>query len=321
MKIFSTALDLAKDPELAHKKLQMAVGNFDGLHLGHRKLLQKALAQKRQLGGCLAVYSFSPHPQTLFIPEKKHIHLENRETWYHRFREFGVEVLIEEKFTREFSLQSADEFLQKQWLEALRLQSLVVGQDFRFGHGRLGDFTHLTHWARENRIELFGIPPFLVNKERVSTSGIKLALEKGELKKAHSFLGRPFSIRGTVQPGDRKGRELGFPTLNLSDSSSELLKRGVYLTSVRGALDVWDSITNVGIRPTVHKQSPVLVESHILGDFQDNLYGQAIEVEFLEFLRPEKKFASLDELKKQIQIDVQLSREYFLKRKQGGIES
>lgn len=318
MKIFSSSLEVARDPDLAHKMLQMAVGNFDGLHLGHRKLLQKALTQKRLLGGLLAVYSFSPHPQTFLNPDKKHILLENRETWYHRLREFGVDVLIEEKFTKEFSALSATDFLQKQWLESLRVQSLVVGVDFRFGHNRSGDIEILKSWSKKHGVELFPIEPVLVEGLRVSTSGIKTLLSEGKLNRVPDFLGRPFSIRGTVQPGDQKGRELGFRTLNIFDNSAELLKRGVYLTSVRGALEVWDSITNVGVRPTIHSESPLVVESHILGQFDDNLYGQSLEIEFLEFLRDERKFSQVQELKSQIQSDVNFAQHYFQQRKRSG---
>ena len=314
MKIFSSALAVARDPDLAHKKLHMAVGNFDGLHLGHRRLLQKALQNKRQWGGLLAVYSFNPHPQAFLTPHKKHILLENRDTWYFRLKEFGVDVLIEENFTKEFSEIPAELFLQRQWLESLHLQSLVVGQDFRFGFKRSGDVNLLNLWAKKNGIDFTAIEPVLVNEQRVSTSGIKALLSDGKIQNVSAFLGRPFSIRGVVQPGDHKGRELGFRTMNILDPSAEILKRGVYVTSVRGALDVWEAITNVGVRPTVHHISPTVVEAHILGSFQDNLYGQTVEVEFLEFLRDEKKFKGLEELKKQITEDVKFAENYFQSR-------
>ncbi|MFN8846860.1 MAG: bifunctional riboflavin kinase/FAD synthetase [Bdellovibrionales bacterium] len=317
MKIFSSAQSVARDPDLAHKKLHMAVGNFDGLHLGHRRLLQKALQNKRQWGGLLAVYSFNPHPQSFLSPLKKHILLENRETWYYRLREFGVDVLIEENFTKEFSEKSAEHFLQHQWHERLNLQSLVVGEDFRFGYQRQGDIKLLKSWSQQNGIDFSPISPVLINNQRVSTSGIKSLLFEGRPQQISNYLGRPFSIRGVVQPGDQKGRELGYPTMNIIDASAELLKRGVYVTSVRGALDVWEAITNVGVRPTVHNVSPVVVEAHILNKFQDNLYGQTVEIEFLEFLREEKKFSSFEDLKMQISQDVQLAQEFFRSRHRG----
>jgi riboflavin kinase/FMN adenylyltransferase len=311
MKIFSSSVSVAHDTDLAHKKLHMAVGNFDGLHLGHRRLLQKALQNKRQWGGLLAVYSFNPHPQSFLSPLKKHILLESRDTWYFRLREFGVDVLIEENFTKEFSELSAHHFLQHQWLESLHLQSLVVGEDFRFGHQRQGDVKMLDIWSKKHGIDFSPIAPVMVNNQRVSTSGIKTLLVQGLPQQVSILLGRPFSIRGVIQPGDQKGRELGFPTLNILDSSAENLKRGVYITSVRGALDVWEAITNVGVRPTVHHVSPVVVEAHILGEFQDNLYGQSVEIEFLEFIREEKKFNGFEELKQQIGLDVLSAQNFF----------
>jgi len=294
----------------------MAVGNFDGLHLGHQKLLQKALSQKRLLGGNLAIYSFTPHPQAFFQADKKHTYLENRETWYQRLKDFGVDILIEEKFTKSFSELSAQEFLLKYWQSSLHLKSLVVGSDFKFGFQRTGDFSMIQNWANDCDIQLFGISPVMINNNRVSTSKIKSYLLEGSVFEASQLLGRPFSIRGQVEPGHQKGRELGFPTLNLRDFSAENLKRGVYITLVRGAFDVWNSVTNVGVRPTIHEKSITLVESHILDGFKDNLYGQNIEVEFLSFVRPEMKFSGLESLKLQIASDVTAAENYF-KKKQG----
>lgn len=310
MKIFSSSLEVPKKSQILH----IAVGNFDGLHLGHQKLLQKALMQKRQSGGLLAIYSFRPHPQTLFQPEKKHLYLECRDTWHQRLRDFGVDILIEENFTKSFSELSPNQFLETYWSGALLIKSLVVGTDFRFGFQRQGDFKVIDQWARQKDIQLFGIDPVLINEERVSTSKIKSCLNQGLVVEASQLLGRPFSIRGQVEPGHKKGRELGFPTLNVQDPSSENLKRGVYITLVRGAFDVWNSVTNVGVRPTVHEKSVTLVESHILGGFQENLYGQNIEVEFLSFVRPEMKFSSLEQLKNQISLDVKISEDFFEKR-------
>lgn len=293
----------------------MAVGNFDGLHLGHQKLLQKALSQKRLLGGALVIYSFTPHPQAFFQPDKKHIYLECRETWHQRLRDFGVDILIEEKFTKTFSELSSEQFLLQHWQSALHIKSLIVGTDFRFGHRRTGDFLQIQEWAIKNDIQIFGIPPVMLNDERVSTSRIKNCLNQGHVLEASQLLGRPFSIRGQVEPGHKKGRELGFPTLNIRDRSAENLKRGVYTTLVRGAFDVWSSVTNVGVRPTVHEKSITLVESHVLDGFKENLYGQNIEVEFLSFIRPEMKFSGLEQLKQQIASDVVTGEEFFEKRK------
>ena len=310
MKVFTSSLDVPKD----FTDLHMAVGNFDGLHIGHQKLLQKALQMKRLQSGSLAVYSFFPHPQAFFQSDVKHLYLEKRETWYQRLKDFGVDLLIEEKFTKKFSELQAEDFLKIHWQGALQLKSLVVGEDFKFGHKRTGDFSMIQKWSKSVNVEVHGVAPVLMNEKRVSTSQIKTHLLSGEVQNASQLLGRPFSIRGIVEPGAKKGRELGFPTLNIREPSGELLKRGVYLTRVRGALDVWPSVTNVGVRPTVHAQSLTLVESHLLGTFRDNLYGQNIEVEFLSFLRPEKKFTNLDELKAQIAVDVKTAEDYFVSK-------
>lgn len=309
MRIYSSSLELlqAQAPQALATRpgLHLTVGNFDGLHLGHQALLNQAQKCKKQLGGWLGVYSFDPHPQSFFKPQGPHIYLEKRSAWRERLADMGVDLLIEEKFTKDFSALSAQEFLETHWGDFLNLKSLTVGVDFRFGQGRTGDVNYLKSWCKKKGIVLHAIEPVLVDGERVSTSKIKALLGEGDVVRASQCLGRAFSIRGVVQKGDQRGRTIGFPTLNLIEESAALLRRGVYVTTMCWNSRTYSGITNVGIRPTVHATSPVVTETHIVGSFDRELYGEEIEIHFKSFVREERKFKSLEDLKQQIQIDTQ----------------
>lgn len=308
MRIYSSSLELLQKPaEKPAKGLHLTVGNFDGLHLGHQALLNQAQKCKKQQDGWLGVYSFDPHPQSFFKPQIAHVYLEKRSAWREHLADRGVDVLIEEKFTKDFSELSAEEFLERHWGDFLNLKSLTVGVDFRFGKGRSGNLEMLKSWCAKKGIALYAIQPVLVDGERVSTSKIKSLLSEGDVVRAAKYLGRPFCLRGIVQKGDQRGRTIGFPTLNLIEDSAVLLKRGVYLTTVCWNSRTYSGITNVGVRPTVHAASIVVAETHIVGSFDREIYSEEIEVHFESFVREERKFSSLDELKKQIEIDTKLA--------------
>jgi len=287
----------------------MTVGNFDGLHRGHQALLQMARAEKVRHGGLLAVYSFDPHPQVLFKAPGEHTYLEKRSVWRERLANSGVDILIEEKFTKEFSQLSAEEFLERHWARELNLKSLTVGSDFRFGRNRQGEQKLLESWSQERGLIFHAVPPVIFEGERVSTSRIKALLREGQVLQVQNLLGRPFSIKGEVKKGDQRGRTLGFPTLNLVEESASLLRRGVYVASVNHKAKSFLAVTNVGVRPTLHQSSQVVVESHLLGTSLEEFYGQIIEVQFQDFLRDEKKFSGLEELRQQIQVDIHKAQE------------
>ncbi len=307
MKSFSSSAELAGSSQDLH----MTVGNFDGLHLGHSKLLSQAIQNKSVQGGLSCVYTFEPHPRRYFNPQFEHVYLQDRRSWKEQLEQkWKIDCLVEEKFTKEFAETPASEFLQKYW-KKLKLKTLVVGADFRFGKQREGDVDQLKKWCDENSIGLFLIPPVEIKGVRVSTTLIRDCLSHGDLVSAEKFLGRHFSIEGLVVKGQQKGRLLGFPTLNLIDERATLLRRGVYVTWVHHGGQKWPAITNVGIRPTVHAESAVVIESHVLKGLEQSLYGERIEVEFISFVREEKKFGSLDELKSHIASDVAAAKEHF----------
>jgi riboflavin kinase/FMN adenylyltransferase len=297
--------------------LHMTVGNFDGLHLGHQSLIKKVLENKAKEGGLTAVFSFFPHPRAFFNPQFQHIYLQDRRVWRSELAEaWKIDVLIEEKFTKELAETPAEGFLDQYFGSHLNLKSITVGFDFRFGQKRKGDVEKLRSWCQAKGIELFLIPPVEIDGVRVSTTLIRDCLVHGDLSFAQKYLGQPFTIHGTVARGDQKGRLLGFPTLNLIDPRASLLRRGVYLSMVNyrdgeGLEHRWPSITNVGIRPTIHDQSGLVIESHVLRGLNQTLYGEEIKVEFISFVREEMRFANLDELKKQIAADVNVAHTFF----------
>ncbi len=325
MKSFSSALNFSEnlhktsenDPAPVEKSeksfIHMTVGNFDGVHLGHRRLLDQAISNQKKYGGKTCVYTFSPHPRRYFNPQFEHVYLQDRKAWKNQLeKNWNIDYLIEENFTQKFAETSAEDFLLDYWQKSLPLKTLVVGEDFRFGKKRDGDVERLKLWCTQNSIELFLIPPVEIVGVRVSTTLIRDCLVHGDLVSAEKYLGRHFLIEGLVEKGEQKGRLLGFPTLNVVDEKATLLRRGVYLTwvtSTRGAK--LPAITNVGIRPTIHSQSAVVIESHVLAGLDQTLYGERIGVEFISFVREEKKFGSLDELKKQIATDVTTAKDYF----------
>lgn len=263
------------------------------------------------------VYTFKPHPRAYFNPQFEHVYLQDRKSWRAALEsKWGINYLIEENFTKEFAETPAEDFLDKYFGQHLGLRTLTVGEDFRFGKKRKGDVEMLKAWCDQHEIGLFLIPPVEIEGVRVSTTLIRDCLIHGDLISAEKYLGHHFSITGSVAQGHQKGRLLGFPTLNLHDERGSLLKRGVYLSWVKyhgpnGLKQQWPSITNVGIRPTIHDQSALVIESHVLQGLERTLYGELIEVEFIRFVREEKRFAGLDELKNQIAADVKVAQTFF----------
>lgn len=316
MKSFSSAFEF---PLFAQNLMQneksfihLTVGNFDGLHLGHRKLLGQALANQKKYGGKTCVYTFHPHPRRFFNPDFEHVYLQDRESWKEQLdQDWKIDYLIEEKFTKELAETSPVDFLEKYWRQTLPLKTLIVGEDFRFGQKRAGDVQALRNWCSDNSVELFLIAPVEIEGVRVSTTLIRDCLIHGDLRSAEKYLGRHFAIKGLVEKGEQKGRLLGFPTLNVIDEKATLLRRGVYVSWVHHQGQKWPAITNVGIRPTIHTQSAIVIESHVLAGLDQTLYGDSVEVEFVSFVREEKKFGSLEELKAQIAADVKTAKDYF----------
>ena len=288
----------------------LTVGNFDGLHLGHQALIESVTRRAGELGRPAGLYTFDPHPSRVLYPESAPLQLMTWSQLEGRLEQAGIDFLVRERFTREFSTYSADQFLEDVIARHIEPEEIFVGRDFHFGKGRSGSGESLAERAPKFGIRVEIIPQVCVDDRDVSSSRVRALLEAGDVEQAARCLGRPYSIEGRVVLGDQRGRTLGFPTANLEPRNELIPARGVYATTV--ALDNgedWPSVTNIGTRPTF-EPGRVLTEAHLL-DFDGDLYGSDIELRFHRRIRDEKRFSGPDELREQIARDADRAREHF----------
>lgn len=289
---------------LSDRPLHLAVGMFDGVHLGHRAVIAPAVAAARASGGRSAVLTFRPHPSRLFRPDDPTRLIFDTATQAERIGGLGVDALIVHPFTREFAAIPAEAFLP--WLRQ-RLPSLAsihVGDNWRFGAGRQGDVATLKAASTTAGVTAFCAPPVCVGGEPVTSTRIRRLLVEGEIDRANALLGSSYAMSGSVVPGRKLGRTIGFPTLNLPWDPELRPRFGVYRVNlnpggVRG-------IANYGVRPTVEAAGSPLLEIHVLGECAWGP-GDRIAAEWKQFLRPEMRFPSLAELKAQIACDIKLA--------------
>ncbi len=297
------------DPEVPLKSPTSAtIGIFDGVHLGHRRLISLLLKDAREKGVSSCIVTFHPHPQKilrgidvpLILPLRERFRLLEKE---------GVDVTVCYSFTKEFSALSAKEFVSDMLVGRLRIKSIFVGPDFFFGRNREGNLNMLEVMGKSYNFETRKVEPALLDGEVISSTAIRMLIEEGMVRKAARFLGDSFSIEGIVKEGERRGRKLGFPTANVDTDWEMLPKRGVYVTWAHLGRERFESITNVGVRPTFD-ENKLLVETHII-DFKGDLYGKPIRIEFVDRLRDERRFESIDALVAQISRDVKRTKEIF----------
>ncbi len=286
--------------------LHLAIGVFDGVHAGHQAVIERAVKAAARHGGLAGVLTFDPHPIKVIAPGKAPAAL--LETLEHKARvvsELGVQLFIPLHFDMEFSKMEAAEFLQG--LTAAPVRTIAVGEDWRFGHNRVGDAGLLQAEAPTHGYTLEAVPPVMHDGERISSSRIRQAIRDGNLGSAEQMLGRPYTVAGKVVEGRQLGRTLGFPTANLATGSLQLPPDGVW--AIRARMEdgrILPGVANLGIRPTVGGEGRLL-EVHLF-DFSADLYGTELEIHFQKHLRGEIKFASLDALTAQIQQDARDAR-------------
>ncbi len=289
----------------------MTIGVFDGVHRGHQTILRTVLERARHTGGTSLVLSFDPHPQKVIRPAEAPRLLQTREQKAELLDRLGVDYLIRLPFTRRLSLLDPEQFA-RQILHHHGIREIWVGGNFRFGHRRSGDFRTLQQLGEKLGFTVREVPPVQVRGFRVSSTLIRRALEEGRASLARHLLGRAYEVRGMVVRGEARGAGLGFPTANLHPENELIPARGVYRTRVRVHGAAYDSVTNIGVRPTLEQRSPEqpVIETHLLG-YRGDLYGQPLALEFWQHARAERKFASVEELKEQIGKDVRRARRYF----------
>lgn len=285
----------------------IAIGNFDGMHLGHQALLKKLTETAKALNLTSAVMTFEPHPREFFTPESAPARLCSIREKLEYFESAGIDRVYVCRFNQHFAKVTAAEFMQNILREALNAQAILVGEDFRFGAKRTGSVADFVA-AKFNLISLPQVDLDTNNTiaSRVSSTRVRQSLATGNLQEAALLLGRPYSISGKVVHGAKRGRQLGFPTANVHMRHERPALTGVYAVKLDGR----NSVANLGIRPTIAGVPKLMLEVHVL-DFDADLYGQHVRVEFLHKIRDEMKFESLDALKAQIAADVVVAREFF----------
>lgn len=289
----------------------VTVGNFDGVHRGHQAMLTTLVAHAHAAGLPAAVMTFEPHPRELFSPQTAPARLASLREKCEAFAGLGIDEVIVCRFTRALAGLEPEQFVRGILGQQLQTRYLLIGDDFRFGRGRSGDWALVQRLAPELGFEAQAMHSIVLNDERVSSTAVREALQQGQLQRAAALLGRPYSISGTVKHGDKIGRTLGFPTANIHMQHNRPPLLGIFAVQVSGAGPATlHGAASIGFRPTIGQQPRATLEVHLL-DFEGDIYGAHVHVDFLHKLRDEAKYSSLDALRTQIQKDVDDTRAYF----------
>jgi riboflavin kinase / FMN adenylyltransferase len=297
-------------PELSHLPgpLFLAIGVFDGVHLGHQAVISTSAEHARAENGMPVVVTFDPHPEKVLRPEKAPHLLTATAHKIALIRTLGVRHLLMIAFDRRFATTEPEDFVQQLVQNSRPLREICVGHEWSFGKNRRGNLQLLTKLGANFDFNVVGIRPVTVNGEIVSSTTIRRAVEAGDFKKAAVMLGREYTILGTVVHGDDLGKKIGFPTANLSAHSEQFPPNGVYFAEAKLEGVVYPGVVNLGYRPTISSgKSDRVLEIHLL-DFKGEIYGRDLELRFVRYLRPEKKFDNVDALVRQIERDVQQAR-------------
>lgn len=293
-----------------------ALGNFDGVHCGHRVVIEQTIETARRAGKLAAVIAFEPHPRQYFRPDDPPFRLASQKMKVRLLSELNVDAMFVLTFDDELAAHSADRFVNDILLKKLGVGHLVVGYDFRFGKGRSGDLEFLQKWGAENNIGLSVIDPVRMHSgdhPTFSSTRVRDFLVNGDVKRAAEILGHNWMIDGVVQHGDKRGRTIGFPTANVSLKNYLRPALGVYAVRIEvpegASKGNYTGVANFGRRPTFDKNDELL-EVHLF-DFEGDLYDQNIFISFCDFIRPERKFDGLDSLKAQIKKDCETGRQFF----------
>jgi riboflavin kinase/FMN adenylyltransferase len=296
-----------------HKGCVLTIGNFDGVHLGHQKVLEQVSAQAKQLGLPSVVMTFEPQPMELFAKEKSPARLTRLRDKFVQLSKLNIDRLLCVNFNHQFANIEADVFIRDLLVDRLGVKFLVIGDDFCFGRGRIGDFAMLQQAGQELGFEVVNTHSFCLDASRVSSTAIREALASDDLALAKQMLGRDYSIAGRVSHGRKLGRTIGFPTANIPLKRCVSPVSGVYVVEAIGLGNIpVGGVANIGQRPTVNGVRQQL-EVHLFG-FNGNLYGKQLEVSLLHKLRDERKFESFDALKQQIESDAEAARVWLRQR-------
>ena len=288
--------------------LFLAIGVFDGVHLGHQAVLRRALGDAQKAGGTAVAVTFDPHPIRVLRPELAPRLLTSTPHKLQLIRDLGIAHILLIPFDHSFAATDPADFIRALDAAARPLREICVGFEWSFGKGRAGNLALLKILGAELGFAEVGVPAVEMDGEVISSTLIRGAVEKGDLTRAARMLGREFTILGTVVEGDHIGKTLGFPTANLSAHNEQFPPNGVYAVEARRGAQTLPGVVNIGVRPTIkHATGERLLEVHLF-DFDETIYGEDLEITFRKFLRPEQKFPSLDALRAQIAQDAAQAR-------------
>ena len=294
-----------KDVNQNFQDVVLTIGNFDGVHLAHKKIIEKVVARAKALGGTSIVYTFKPHPHRALSPGNQIQLINTYEEKLEFFSKLQVDIVIEEPFSREFSTISPEKFFREILVKHFSTKEVYVGYDFGFGKDRAGSLELLKKLCEDENVVCAVEQPLQIDNVICSSTKIRECIERGEIKMANKLLGREFFYSGLIVKGKGRGRTIGFPTANVHSESKLWVKEGVYATRAVHKGKIFKSVTNVGRQPTFNQDIslvPIVMETHIF-DFDLDIYGETLEVRFVDRIRDEKKFASIDALVDQIKLD------------------
>ena len=294
-----------------HRKCVATIGNFDGVHTGHQAVIRQVITQAQAMDLPSMLITFEPQPREYFRPETSPPRLTKLREKLHAIKDCGVDRVLCLRFNEHLAGLTAAQFVKQVLVDGLDVKYLIIGDDFRFGQGRAGDFEFLRQAGRQYGYGIANTPSHMTDGLRVSSTRIRQALMAGNLEMVELLLGRPYCMCGHVAHGDKRGRQIGFPTANIYLHRHATPVKGVFAVRMHGLKEgAVNGVANIGSRPTVNAGARILLEVHLF-DFDRDIYGAHVDVCFLEKLRDEQRFASFDALQAQIQRDVEKAHEIF----------
>ena len=295
-------------PDRAERSSVLTIGNFDGVHRGHQALLKLLVQEARARALPATVLTFEPHPREFFAPESAPPRLSRLREKIDLMAECGVDRVHVLHFNAALASLDAQAFIARILVQGLGTQHLLIGDDFRFGRHRSGDFAMLQRVGAEQGFDVEAMPTMETEGERISSSAVREALIAGDIEHAEALIGRPYTMSGRVMHGDRIGRTIGFPTVNIQLNRNRAALAGIYTVTVDGVGDrPWPGVASLGVRPTITKNGAARLEVYLLG-FKGDLYGRLLRVHFLHKQRDEQKFGSLAELTSAIERDCDIAK-------------
>lgn len=282
----------------------ITIGTFDGVHMGHKVILQEVHSYARKIGGESVLLTFEPHPRKLIFPEQQIQILTPLDKKLGLITQEGIQHTVVVPFTKDFASMSAKEYVSDFLVKLFKPSAIIIGYDHQFGHDRKGNIDLLKELQQQYDFDVVEIPAQLIDEATVSSTKIRNAIKEGAVDDAATMLGRNYTLLGTVQKGAQLGRTIGYPTANVVPNHKEQIMpaNGVYAVKVTYAGKVYNAMLNIGFRPTVSSDMTLHIEAYIF-DFSDDIYNEEIELTFVARLRDEQKFNSLDELKAQLAQD------------------